>query len=486
VRGVNLVVQQIGDQAEQLRGGLPLQGDVILDHPYGQGHPATGDAGQPGPVRQELPGPLQPDVALDADQDMRLGDHPGDPGYPGEVPIHDPQLAAGERPGVLDEHPVQQFLLGLGFAAAGRAGHHRPPGPAERVVGARASDLRVAAARRSGGAVAAAVGLRVRHPCHCAVDRAHPQAAPDVDPGRSVMVPGPGRGQPLVFQLLRRGRADRGPPGRQHRPRRHRVLPPPRHRQQVPQQRAHHLAGISVRHQRHQQHRPDGERDAHLPPSLRLDLPGRAHPGSHPLDRLRPARRVQLHLRGPQPGMITRSAAGLHPPVPAHPRRCDHHDLAEGHQIARLDPPGALDHHPRPAVPVRTVPHRPRQRRDRHRHHHRPPISTRQPHLGDRTDGRDRVEKHDGGSTGEDRLRHRILYRGPPPISGTPRRTPPNRHTPPRPTQSRWPSLNVTDAGSLAPSPQAVHLPGIASGWASHGHGDGHCHEVKAESCGYA
>src|SRR6266511_860635 len=30
--------------------------------------------------------------------------------------------------------------------------------------------------------------------------------------------------------------------------------------------------------------------------------------------------------------------------------------------------PAPLDHHPRPAVPVRTVPHRPRQRRGRHRH----------------------------------------------------------------------------------------------------------------------
>ena len=67
----------------------------------------------------------------------------------------------------------------------------------------------------------------------------------------------------------------------------------------------------------HQQHRPDGERDAHLPPRHGLDLlPGRADPGGDPLDRPRPAAAVQLLLRGPEPGMITRPALRLGPARP--------------------------------------------------------------------------------------------------------------------------------------------------------------------------
>jgi hypothetical protein len=74
----------------------------------------------------------------------------------------------------------------------------------------------------------------------------------------------PGFHQPLAFQLLQRGRADRGPPPGQHCAGGHHMSPPPRHRQQVPQQRRHHVAGIRVRHQRQQQHGPDREGDNNL------------------------------------------------------------------------------------------------------------------------------------------------------------------------------------------------------------------------------
>ena len=151
------------------------------------------------------------------------------------------------------------------------------------------------------------VRLRVGHPGHGPVDGAQPQPAthvhPDTDvvalPAGVVVLPavvvvaqlGVDRGQQLPLQLLQRHRADRDPPGGQHRARGHRVRPSPRHLRQVPEQRGHDLAGVGVGHQRHRRHRPDHERHAHLPPPPGLDLPDRADPGGDPVDRPGPQRR---------------------------------------------------------------------------------------------------------------------------------------------------------------------------------------------------
>ena len=68
VGGVRGVVEQVGDQAEQLGRGLSVQADVVLDDPHGQGSAAAGQAGQVGPVDGERADTGQPDVRLDADQ----------------------------------------------------------------------------------------------------------------------------------------------------------------------------------------------------------------------------------------------------------------------------------------------------------------------------------------------------------------------------------------------------------------------------------
>ena len=169
-----------------------------------------------------------------------------------------------------------------------------------------------------------------------------------------------------------------------------------------------------------------------------LDLSGRADAGGDPVDRPRPAAAVQLLLRGPEPSMITRPALRLDPPVPAHHRGRGHHHRAPHHRLARRDRLGPRDQQRRPAVPARARPHRPDQRRHRDGHHHRPGsrlIPTGDLHPGDRGPGRDRVERHAEAPGEKIGFRHRVFYREPPPIPGTPRRARPITagHPPVRP-----------------------------------------------------
>ena len=388
---------------QQLGRGRPVQEDVVLDDPHGQAGPAAGQAGQVGPVGGVPADAGQSDVGLDADQDVGAGgQHRRDPGHAGKVPVHDPQPVGGEHVGLLGQHPVQQRLFGLtlgpGLVPTGRATHHAQGGAGERVGDVQVPNLRVAGLGRPAVPNAARLARGVGHPGHGAVDRAEPQPAAHIDPGQGrVSVLGPDSGQHLPLQLLQRRLADRRPPRRQHRARRHRVRPPPRHLGQLPEQRGEHLAGVGVGHHGHQQHRPDRARHAHLPPRHRLDLPGRADPGGYPLDGLRPTAAVQLLLRDPEPGMITRAALGLHPPIPAQHHGRHHHHLAPGHRTTGRDRLGPRDQQRRPAVPARSRPHGPDQRRHRDGHHHRLGsrlIPTGDLHTGDRGPGRDRVERH--------------------------------------------------------------------------------------------
>ena len=317
---------------------------MVLDDPHGQAGAAAGQAGQVGPVGGERADPGQPDVGLDADQDVAAGGQQRrDPRHAGEVPIHDPQPVGAEHLRLLGQHPVQQRLLGLalvptGLVPTGRATHHGEGGPGERVGDVQVTDLRVAGLGRPGGAERGPVGRGVGHPGHRAVDRPEPQPAAHLDPGqRRVEVLGDHRGQQLPLQLLQWCLADRGPPGGQHRSRGHGVRPLPRHRGQLPEQRGEHLAGVGVGHHGHQQHRADRGGDAHLPPRHGLDLSGRADRGGDPVDRARPAAAVQFLLRGPEPGMITRPALRLDPSVPAHHRGRGHRHRAPHHRLARRD-----------------------------------------------------------------------------------------------------------------------------------------------------
>ena len=220
---------------QQLGRGLPVDADVVLDDPHGQAGAAAGQAGQVGPVGGERADPGQPDVGLDADQHVAAGgQHRRDPRHAGKVPIHDPQPVGGEHVGLLGQGPVQQRLLGLalgpGLVPTGRATHHGQGGPGQRVGDVQVTDLRVAGLCRPGGAERGPVGRGVGHPGHRAVDRPEPQPAAHLDPGQGrVTVLGSDRGQQLPLQLLQRCLADRRPPGGQHRARRHRVRPPPRH-----------------------------------------------------------------------------------------------------------------------------------------------------------------------------------------------------------------------------------------------------------------
>ena len=77
-------------------------------------------------------------------------------------------------------------------------------------------------------------------------------------------------------------------------------------------------SGISA----HQQHRPQRRRHRHRPPRAALDLPPRHHLRRHLVDRAGlPGHLIQLLLDDPEPGVISRVPAGLHPPVAAHHRR---------------------------------------------------------------------------------------------------------------------------------------------------------------------
>src|SRR6266540_771303 len=186
---VHLVVEEVGDEAEQFGGGLVLDAHVVLDHPDGQGGPAAGQAGVVGPsVLGEPADPVQPDITLDADQDVGAGgEHRRDPGHAGEVAVHDPDPVRAERLGLLDQHPVQPLLLGLGLVPTGRAGHHGQGGAGERVGCVQVPDLRVPGLGRTRGAELGPVGHGVGHPGHRPVDRADPQPAADLDPDRAAV-----------------------------------------------------------------------------------------------------------------------------------------------------------------------------------------------------------------------------------------------------------------------------------------------------------
>ncbi len=169
---------------QQFGGGRPVQGDEVLDHPHGQGCPAAGQAGQRGFVGGEPADPGQPDIGLDADQDVGAGgEHRRDPRHPGEVPVHDPQPVGAEHLRLLGQHRVQQPLFGLGLVPAGRATHHGQGGAGERVGDVPVADLRVAGLRLPGGAEHGPVGRGVGHPGHGGVDGAQPQRGAHLDPG---------------------------------------------------------------------------------------------------------------------------------------------------------------------------------------------------------------------------------------------------------------------------------------------------------------
>jgi hypothetical protein len=89
-----VVVVQVGDQAEQLRGILARDGDGVLDHPDGQRDAAAGDLRQVGAVRQEVVIPAQRDAVPDSDQHVGAGFRHGlDAGHAAKIAIHDPQAA---------------------------------------------------------------------------------------------------------------------------------------------------------------------------------------------------------------------------------------------------------------------------------------------------------------------------------------------------------------------------------------------------------
>ena len=96
-----------------------------------------------------------------------------------------------------------------------------------------------------------------------------------------------------------------------------------------PNSAAQDLPVAGLRHQRHQQHRPQRRRHRHRPPRGALDLPPRHHLRRHLADRAGlPGHLIQLLLDDPEPGVISGMPAGLHPPVAADHRRRDRHRLA--------------------------------------------------------------------------------------------------------------------------------------------------------------
>ena len=333
---------QVGDQAEHLRHVLAVDVDVVLDDPHPDLLVLAADVGHVGPVGQEVPGLRDRDVALEPDEHVRDLDQPLDPGDAGEVAIHHEQPLLGEHPGELGQRPVQQRLLGGGLVPAGRPGHHR-----EHAAGGGVGDRQVPQLRVGGGVIAGPrrpelrpVRRRVRHPGHRPVDRAQPQVT-DLD-GAVVMVLvlGVRRGQHHVPQPQQRLRAGRVPPGGQHRVRRHGERHVPGQQRQVAEQRGQDLPVAGLRHQRHQQHRPQRRRHRHRPPRRALDLPPRHRLRRHLVDHAGlPGHLIQLLLDDPEPGMVSGMPAGLHPPVAAHHRRRDRHRLAEHHQVPGADPP---------------------------------------------------------------------------------------------------------------------------------------------------
>ena len=120
-------------------------------------------------------------------------------------------------------------------------------------------------------------------------------------------------------------RAGSGPAAsRQHRVRRHRGRHVPGHQGQVTEQGGQNLPVAGLRHQRHQQRRPQRRRHRHRPPGSALDLPPRNHPRRDLADHAGlPGHRIQLLLDDPEPGVVSGMTSCLDPPVAAHHRRGD-------------------------------------------------------------------------------------------------------------------------------------------------------------------
>ena len=169
-----------------------------------------------------------------------------------------------------------------------------------------------------------------------------------------------------------------------------------------------------------------------------------------------PAARRSNSCSRPQPGMITRPARGLDPPVPAQQggRSHNHRAPATGSPVGSVRPPRPQRRPPSPPDPPAPARHAdttattpPGQ----------PLIPTGDLHPGDRGPGRDRVERHAEAPGKKIDFRYLVFYREPPRIPGTPRRARPITagHPPARP--------HSTSPLTGEPGPGRNHsLPGIA------------------------
>src|ERR1019366_240469 len=86
--GAAAMEQAAGSWGSRAGDSAPEDGHGVLGHPDGGRDAAAGDLRQVGAVGQEVPGPAQRYVALDADQHVSAGrEHPLDAGDAGEVPV---------------------------------------------------------------------------------------------------------------------------------------------------------------------------------------------------------------------------------------------------------------------------------------------------------------------------------------------------------------------------------------------------------------
>ena len=184
-----------------------------------------------------------------------------------------------------------------------------------------------------------------------------------------------------------------------------------------------YLAVAGLRHQRHQQRRPQRRRHRHRPPGGALDLPPWNHLRRDLADRAGlPGHRIQLLLDDPEPGVVSGMPACLDPPVAAHHRRGDRQRLEEHHHVARAD----LRTLCRQRGPL-PFPQRPAQRRRRSATRTatipaparagRPPVRDGSGSSGKR---HGRVQRHEG-LRGPEGRQQPLLLPGVPPESPQPR-----------------------------------------------------------------
>jgi hypothetical protein len=174
----------------------------------------------------------------------------------------------------------------------------------------------------------------------------------------------------------------------------------PRHERQVAEQDAEDLGVPRAGQQRHQQDGAQHRRHRHRPPRGALDLPPRPHARRDLPDHIRlPCHLIELLLDDPQPHVIRRVPAGLHPAIPADQRRGDRDGLAEHHHLPGADRRPARRRQGGP-VPFRgRAPQRGPQVRHPDRDHPRPGQLRRPPALPGGGTGRNRhgkVERHEG------------------------------------------------------------------------------------------